>query len=859
MIPSRLRTEYLVDPIGIDIVQPRFFWTCENGLTQTAYRITAHRNGELVWDTEKTASSMTTWIRWEGSPLHSRDEVEWSVQLWDENDDPGPAVTARFELGLLDPTDWTAEWITGDYRPRAKDRYPVDSFRTTFITDGIRRARLYVTACGLYEATLNGARVGDAVMAPGFTSYDKRLHYQTYDVTGLVRPGENTLDVDLADGWYRGAIGAMGVRNAYGAETKLLAQLELVAADGTRRVVATNDTWAWSNDGPVRFADLKDGEVVELERTPSLDGTARTTVEAIVPTASNNVTVREHERFSPTITRTPSGRQLLDFGQNIAGYVELTAAAHAGDRVTLRFAEHLDEGGELDIAAIQVRAGKPTASPKQEITLVCTEGVNHYKTRFAVFGFRYAIVQADLDLTPSDVTAIAVYSDLGQTATFDSSHPLVNQLVHNTLWSMKGNFLDVPTDCPTRERAPWTGDVQIFARTGSYLMDTTAFLRKWLQDLRDRQGEDGKVPCQAPDVHNNEFIPGVDFIKRMDGSAGWADAAVLVPVRLYELFRDEQILRDSYASMKAHVTFQIGRTNRTGLFGKRFPRPDRKYISNVGQAFGEWLEPTDVYQQSVVQDFLAPHPEEATAYLAYVCALMVDVARLLGHDDDAALYTEYRDGCTRAYVNQFTPIDTDRQSKLVRPLALGLLDGDIADQTFDRLVAAIESRRYRIGTGFLSTPLILPLLTRRGRTDLAYRMLENEAEPGWLFEVRSGATTVWENWDGTASQNHYSPGSVCQWLFETVTGIDVTGEGTFTIAPQPGGTLAHASLSYDSLFGTVSSSWQRTGHGTQYTVSIPANTRAKVLLPDGANHNIGPGTWTYNVAPAPAKPPFGNP
>lgn len=851
MIPARLRTEYLTDPIGIDHTAPRLFWTCEGGLAQSAYEIVARRDGDAIWETGRVDSADMTGIAWGGPRLGSRDLVEWSVRVWDENGEAGDWASATFEVGLLAERDWTATWITGDYRPRRKDRYPVDSFRTRFEARDVVTARLYITACGLYEATLNGKRVGDWIMAPGFTSYDRRLQYQTYDVLDLLRAGDNVLDVDLADGWYRGAVGAMGIRNAYGDETKLLAQLELTAADGSRRVIASDDTWQWCDDGPLRFADMKDGEIAHLGRTPSFGGSARTTSNPVVPSASDNVAVREQERFTPTITRTPSGRQLLDFGQNIAGYVELTVAAHAGQRLFAQFAEHLDEHGELDMASIQVRAGKPTASPKQEISLLLADGENRYKTRFAVFGFRYAAVDTDLELVPEDVTAIAVYSDMAQTAYFDSSHDGINQLVKNTLWSMKGNFLDVPTDCPTRERAPWTGDVQIFTRTGSYLMDTSAFLRKWLRDLRDVQGADGKVPCHAPSVHNNEFIPGIDFIRRMDGAAGWADSAVLVPVRLYELFRDEQILRESYASMKAHVEFQITRTGRTGMFGKPFPKPDKRYISNVGQAFGEWLEPKDVYQQSVIQDFMAPHPEEATAYLAHVCGLMIEVARLLGHDDDIPLYEEYHRGSTAAYVNQFTPIDTDRQSKLVRPLALGLLDRSVdealAERTFARLVDSIERRDHRIGTGFLSTPLILPLLTERGRTDVAYRMLENEQEPGWLFEVNQGATTVWEEWNGASSQNHYSPGSVCQWLFETACGIDVTGEREFTIAPQPGGSLTHASLRFDSVYGSVFSGWERGDDRVTYRVVVPPNTTATIVLPTGERRHVGAGEWEFET------------
>lgn len=848
MTAIRLKTEYLYNPIGIDIPCPRFFWNCEGGSVQTAYHIVAMCADKTIWDSGKVASSQMAGIPWGGSTLKSRDIVVWRVCLWDENDAAGEWCEATFEMGLLRPDDWQAKWITGNYTPKKKEQYPVDCFCKVFSGKGIKKARLYITACGLYEARINGKRTGDFVMAPGFTCYGKHLYYQTYDVGALLNDSENTIEIELADGWFRGSVGAMGVRNVYGTETKLLAQLELELADGSRQVITTDNSWSWSNDGPIQFADMKDGERLDMRLLPSYSHKAKETTYEVMPTASNNVQVLEKERFASKASKTPSGKLLLDFGQNIAGYVELNISARAGQKIHLQLAEHLDGSGEVDMAAMQCHAGKPNATPRQEITLVCKDGENHYKTKFAVFGFQFVSVVADMDVTSDNITAIAVYSDMEQTGFFECSHPLINRFVENTLWSMKGNFLDVPTDCPTRERAPWTGDVQIFCKTGTYLMDTAAFLRKWMQDLRDRQGKDGKVTCHAPDVRNNEFFWGIDFIARMDGCCGWADTAVLVPWALYNMYGDEMFLQESYAAMKAHILFQIGRTNKTGMFGKPFPNPDKKYISNVGQAFGEWLEAKDVYQQSVIQDFIAPHPEEATAYLSYVCGIMEQIAEKLGYDEDIPLYKEYHEGCKNAYVNQFTPINTDRQSKLVRPLALGLLDGKEAQKALDRLVSAIEKRNYRIGTGFLSTPLILPLLTRMGRLDIAYKMMENEEQPGWLYEVKAGATTVWENWDASASQNHYSPGSVCQWLFETVCGINMAGENHFIIAPQPGGTLTHAEFAYNSVYGKVACTWEKKNNSIHYKIQVPPNTTAQIVLPGGTNEIISAGVKEYNVA-----------
>lgn len=844
----RLKTEYLKNPIGIDITEPRFFWNCRGGQTQTAFQIEAiDDSNSLVWDSGKIASG-SMHARYDGKKLESRSFVSWKVRLWDENDDVGEwSKPAFFEIGLLSAKDWESKWISGNYKPEKKKRFPVDCFEKNFSARGnIKKARLYITACGVYEAEINGRRAGSFILAPGFTSYDKRLYYQTYDVTSLVKGGENSISIMLANGWYRGSVGAMGITYVYGKQTKLFLQLEITYGDGSKTVISSNNDFLWSNDGPISFADLKDGEIVDSRRKPTLSGKAIIADCDIIPAASNNVPVTEHERFTPLLSKSSAKKTILDFGQNIAGYVEFTVNAKDGQKIFMQFAERLKDG-ELDMANIQCRADTPKATPKQEITYICKDGENHYKTRFAVFGFRFASIETDVEFKAEDFSAIAVYSDMEETGSFSCSNPLINRFFDNTKWSMKGNFLDVPTDCPTRERAPWTGDVQIFAKTSAYLMDTAAFYRKWLYDLADRQTAKGKIPCHAPDVRNNEYFAGLDFIKRMDGCCGWADVAVLLPWRLYEIYRDVTILENFYPMMKAHIKFQISRTNKTGFCAKPVFGEDKKYISNVGQAFGEWLEPPDVYKQSVLNDFLAPHSEEATAYLSFTCGIMAEIARLVGHDEDIPLYEEYNSGCKKAYNNRFVrggEIDTDRQSKLVRPLAFNLLDGAVKTNVLNRLIESIIKREYKIGTGFLSTPLILPTLTKLGFLETAYKMMENEEAPGWLAEVKAGATTVWENWDGSASNNHYSPGSVCEWLVETVCGIKVIGENNFSIAPMPGGALTHAEFIYQSLYGTVSSKWTKKAEHIIYEITIPCGCTAFISLPSGKQKNLTAGNHT---------------
>lgn len=853
MKATELKAEYLKAPIGIDIEKPRFFWNCEGGEKQTAYRIVCVRDGHTVWDSGKVESGAMTRIAYAGEALHSRDEILWSVTLWDEKGIEGETVCSRFEMGLLDRSDWKASWITGNYAVNPLRRYPVDCFRKTFDAKDIIKARLYITACGVYEAKLNGQRCGDFILAPGVTDYRKRIQYQTIDVTNLLKNGENQLTVQLADGWYRGSCGAWGLKNQYGKVTKLLAQLEITHTDGTVQTVASDRSWDWSNDGPIRFADNKDGEIVDGNMQPSYGGRAKLTRCRVLPTASNNVPVTEHEHLTPKKLVTPSGQTVLDFGQNIAGYVSFRVNAKAGQKLKLRFGEMLDKDGEFTQANIQLTMGKKT-TPLQQVEYTCKEGLNEYKTTFAVFGFQYALLEANFEIGPEAFTAIAVYSDLERIGFFDCSHPLINGLVDATVWSAKGNHLDVPTDCPTRERHAWTGDAQIFFETAGFLFDFAPFSQKYLRDVYDWQRRNGRLPHIVPDG-------GADFYMwPMNGSVGWSDIGVLYPQKFQKFYQDDSLMEKFYPGMAKYARFMIRRCGkRMPIFGEKIQlsRENRKYFVNIGQSYGEWSEPADicVFQWT---DFCAPHPEVSTAYTAYVMGIMAEAAEKYGTAEDAALFREYHLGCKRAYQELVTtdayPPDTDRQARLVRPLALDLLTEEQREFAQKRLLTALENYGWRLGTGFLSTPMILDVL---GQIDIeaAYKLLENEQIPGWLSMPRLGATTIWESWEGPYNQqgagagslNHYSKGAVCAWLFTTMCGIRADGANHFTIAPQPGGSLTHASASYRSLYGKVASKWEKTEGGYTFTVTVPVNCEATVRLPDGTERMQQPGTATYNL------------
>ncbi len=871
---QQVRTEYLINPLGIDRVNPTFSYTLKgDSNSQSAYQLVCAYDESfehIAYDTGKVESATMSGIRYQGKSLKSRDRIFVRIKVWDEHGIESTwSETSFFEMGLLNPSDWKAKWTSGNYKPKKNMRWPVDCFQKLFEAgEDIDHARLYITACGLYEAKLNGARVGDFVLAPGCTDYRKRLQYQTYDVAELLQQGENALEIQLADGWYRGSIGCFGLTNVYGRQTKLLCQLEITYADGTAETIVSDESFRWSNDGPIRFADLKDGEIYDASMRSSYSGKALLAKEKRIPVSSNNVPVTEHEVFAPTLITTPKGKKVFDFGQNIAGFISFNLKGKKGQIVRMRFGELMDDEGEFSqsnihkhhkpvkeigkITEMKLMLGKEDKvkgemqpTPKQELEFICSGGEDHYKMTFAVFGFQYVQIETDVTFAAEDFKAIAVYSDLEETGDFVCSNEDVNKLLQNTRWSMKGNFLDLPTDCPTRERLGWTGEGQTFFYTANYLMGAMPFYRKWLHDIEDGQKKNGKISAVAPYV-------GMDLLYGNTGnSVGWGDAAVLIPYRYWKLYGDESILSEFYDGlMRSYAMLMI---KNTGHKDKKAAKanPFNKYTYEKGFHLGEWLEPADV-QDTVKAGNKKLHTEVCTAYLHYTMDCMAEVAHVLGRSEDEGLFKEYADGAVKAYdwlfLREGAP-DTDRQARLIRPLALGLAEGEKKKALEDRLVQAVENRGYRIGTGFLSTPFVLPVLTEAGRTDVAYKMLENEQAPSWLAEVKTGATTMWEDWEGSEliSRNHYAQGAVCQWLFDTVCGIRVDGVNHFVIKPVPGGTLTWAEGYYNSLYGMVRVKWEKKENGIHFYVEIPCNTAADIQLPNGEMHTVSGGNYEFET------------
>ena len=861
-----LKTNHLTSPLGIDDGPLFLSWQCAGGMSQSAYEIELAANGAVVWRSGKVCSRRMH----ADAPAVGGARVRgaWKIRLWDENQAPGPWSEASFETGL-GPAGWQGLWvdpeteapeIAGDdainafarpnwerkqaekeaagkgkaepYRPHR----PASYLRKTF-TAHRGPARLYITAKGLYVAWLNGVRVGDMVLAPGCFTGNKHLGAQAYDVTGLVREGENQLLIALGDGWHRGTSGVDGDRDLFGDTLGVLFQLEV---DGKVACLSDEKMQA-TQQGPIRQNDMQQGEVYDARLEGELTGWhgVRAYADALPVTGMDTVPVREQEAFAGRLFTTPNGERVLDFGQNMAGYVEMTLTAHAGQRVLLTCGETLDEKGNFTQENFQDRARHKEGGTAQMLELICKEGANHFKPSFTIMGFQYAKVETDADLTGAVFTAHAVYSHMAVTGSFACGSEAVNQLVRNSLWSQKSNFCDIPTDCPTRERAGWTGDMGVFIHTGLTLMDCYPVVEKWLAECRLNQYPDGRMANIAPPNSRPGYMTPMLCM-----SAGWGDAAILVPYALYQRTGDRRILADNYEMMQRWYAFLLGRAQQTTE--EQQGGEYAKYTVLNGLDYGEWCEPG----VSPMQAMADPRKSVGTAYLAYSGRVLAEIALVLGHGEDARRYRDTAEKAAKAYRAAFTEdgvIHSPRQCEYVRAIAFGLLDGAQARDAADTLDRMVAENGYHLNTGFLSTPHLCGVLAGYGHAGTAYRLLLQPDAPGWLYAVNKGANTVWETWDGIDAEgkpheslNHYSYGAVCGWLFGGVCGIRLA-DGELALSPLPHKALGHAKAVYDSPVGPIESGWRYEGDTVRYEFAVPVNMTAKVTLPDGRKLTLGPG------------------
>ena len=865
----RLKTADLSEPLGIDVRNPRFSWNCEaeqsgdspledeGGIRQTAYRLIAkEKSGRLLYDSGRVESSHM-YCRYEGEELESRMEVIWNVCLWDETGKETWSEKACFEMGLLHPEDWKASWICGKDTDR-REHLPADYYRKRVrIDEEVKKARLYATALGVYTASINGQRVS-SVLAPGTTEYGKRLYYQTYDVTEQVKL-EPTCELvfAVADGWYKGKLGADQTEYLFGTRTELLAQLEIEYVSGDRVIIGTDSSFSWSNDGPVRFADLKDGEIVDARMQSSFAETAlEDRDEKRLPSASNAPLIAEHEQFTPVLSISPSGQKILDFGQNMAGYVKFRTAAPAGTQIRIRMFEVTDHGEYSDTSLSFPDGNVETV--RQEICYTASGKEETYVPSFFYSGFRYALVEGLSDVDPSDFTAAAIYSDLEYKGFFTSSHPMIDQFVKNTRWSMKSNFVDIPTDCPQREKSGWTGDAQVFCRAAEYFADTKAFFRKWLRDVRDGQRENGLVLNVNPHV-----LPEDSPMDFLNGSCGWADAAVIIPYTLWKMTGDVDVIRESYDLMhgwEKYVTDLCANKSMYSLTEEHPLYPMKpiydafalpasewnRYIPEYGMHWGEWSVPQSQEPETLdpATALIRPKQEVTCAYTHYSMRMLGEMLTAIGRQEEADQCLAFARGSKEAYHVHWIKngtVHTDHMAELVRPIALDLADPEEKKNIAALLNEMAVKRNYKVGTGFLSTPFLLQTLAENGYAETAYRMLENEEAPGWLAMAAQGATTIWEEYscydeNGSPlprSFNHYSLGAATSFLFDTVCGIRIRGENEFLIAPIPGGSLTRAEARTMTAFGEVSSAWERRDQEITYKITLPANTQAQLILPDG--------------------------
>ncbi len=840
-----LKCNSLVSPIGITPSRPVLSWICSGGVRQTGYRLTAEVKGKKVWDSgEVSSSSMHVISGYDGKP---RERVVWTLRLCDENGEWGEESSSFYEYGLT-KDEWKAVWINPELKTDDKVRQPASVLRKVFTVGSPDSTwRLYITCHGMYEALINGKRVGDFVLAPGIDNYNRRLQTQCCDVSSLIHEGENEIRVTLGDGLYRGNNGIDGSRNLSGKDIALLCQIERNGVP----VVISDSSWEASQSGPVRENDTELGETQDLrmENISSWHGVKEEKFPLDNLVCTDTVPVKEQETFRGKLIVTPNGGRVVDFGQNIAGYTLLTLTAKAGDTITLRHGETLDRDGNFTQSNYDPGARNKNGGIPQKLTFICKDGKNTFHPKFCIFGFRYAKVETDADLSDAVFTAVAVYSDMPQTGFFSCGNDDVNRLFLNSLWSMRSNFCDIPTDCPTRERAGWTGDAGVFAPTAVFLADCYPVLRKWLACCRAEQKKNGIISNIAP--ANN--VSGI-ITKIIRGSAGWGDACVLVPWALYEAYGDETILRENYDMMARWVRFSKKRAS--GTRRKNRSNPQRKYLVDKGFHFGEWLEPDISSMDAMRTNLKNGAPEVATAYFSHSADLLSRIAGILGKKDDEKEFSDMAARAKAAYRYTCTDngtIRSDRQCSYVRPIAFALVDGDEKKAAADALSALVEKNGFHLNTGFLSTPYLCDVLARNGHRDTAYRLLLQDTSPSWLYAVKKGATTIWETWDGIRADgtvhdsfNHYSYGAVSGWLFSGVCGINLSG-GRFVLSPVPSPVLGHAEAVWDSPVGRVKSVWKYEGDTLHLSFSVPANTGADITLPDGTQYSVSGGEYEYEI------------
>jgi alpha-L-rhamnosidase len=861
--PVALRCENLTNPLGLAELQPRLGWemqSTQRADRQTAWRIIVASSPELlaretgdIWDSGKVAGDDTTGIEYNGHALQSNEHCYWKVRLWDRDGNPSPwSHPAFWSMGLLQPGDWKSEWIGYD-APREQMTaagkipagtndvlYPPARLRSTFsVAKTVKHATLYATALGWFDARLNGTRVNNTFFDPGWTDYSRRVYYRAYDVTELVHSGANALGVDLADGWFSGYVAWGHKRDYYGTKPRARLQLHLEYTDGSQEDIGTGPDWKAST-GPIISGDLLKGENYDARLEMTGWDTAKfddhNWVAANVGAEVSPLVqphpgppVRAIQEFkAQTITEPKPGVYVLNLGQNFAGVPRLKVKGDPGQKITLRFAERLNPDGSVYTTNLRTATATDT--------YICRGGgVETWMPRFTFHGFQYIEVSG-LKKKPDleTIVGIALSSDTPIAGDFQCDDAMLNRLHKNIYWTQRANFIDIPTDCPQRdERLGWMGDAQIYCRAATLNADTEAFYTKWLVDVEDAQRPDGEFPKVSPQKAAGD-----------DGGPAWADAGVICPWTVYEVYGDTRELSRHYASMCRFIEFCRNRSTPDLL-------PPAKY-----HCYGDWL------------NINAPTPANVicTAYFAYSTHLTARAAEVLGKTDDAAkwnaLFEQIKAAFNKAYVSPDGVIQGDTQCGYVLALAFDLLDPEVAALAAKNLARNIDARGGHLSTGFVGTKDLMLALAKIGRDDLALKLIHNDTYPSWGFSIKQGATSIWERWDGWTPDKgfqdpkmnsfaHYSFGAVYQWMVENIGGIRTDGPAYkhIVIAPVLDEKLGHVRVTYHSVHGEIESAWKRTPGGIEMDVTVPANTTARVGIPAAKVESVTEGGKSLANAP----------
>lgn len=841
---NRIHMNYMLNPEGITRM-PQFGWAIESNkkqVFQKAYWLQIAEDemfSQMLYDSGNIESEESAHVFVEGVSLRSAKKYYVRVKITDNYGEISSwSSTAYFITALLSQEEWIGKFVSGESEEDA-DNSEGTYVRKNFTLKGkVKSAYAFTTALGLYKWYLNGVKVGTDEMAPGWTSYHKRLLYQTYDVTDLLLPGENTAGASLGAGWYKGKMGFIGERNNYGKQTAFLCQIHITYEDGATEIVVTDDSWK-ASDSPILFSEIYDGELYDarLEQEGwdenSFDSKEWrmvniTVCDKSILTAQSGCRVKEIEPVpAKRIFTTPQGERVIDFGQNMTGWIHVTVQGRKDEKVELNCFEVLDSSGNVYLDNLR--------GAKETLTYICKDAnKTEYHPSFTFQGFQYAqIASYPGELEIENFTAYAVHSEMESTGTFQCSNPDINQLQHNILWGLKGNFLDVPTDCPQRnERVGWTGDAQIFCRTASYLVNTYTFFSKWLKDLAADQTPEGGVPHVVPDIvsgrEGNDWLLG----QGTHSAAAWADAAVINPWTLYLTYGDKEIIREQYESMKAWINFM--RTH--AVDG----------IWNYKLQFGDWVA-LDAEEGSYFG--ATPNDLTCTAYYAYSTGLFAKMAGIIGREEDKvkyqALYEEIVESFQNHFFDETGKITANTQTAHIVALYFNLVPEKYKKQTAERLVKLLEKENGHLVTGFVGTPYFCHALSQNGYVKEAYNLLLKDDFPSWLYQVKMGATTVWEHWDGLKpdgtmwspdmnSFNHYAYGAIGEWLYRVCAGIEIDEEQAgykhAIIRPRMGGDLSYVKASYCSIYGKVTVHWEQECDKVKLTVTIPPNTTASIQL-----------------------------